>query len=208
MAVREGQERTVAVKKGNGAWRARKLLGADSFAGVARVLKSRDTASDQGTAPRTDKKRSASGNQKTGHSLVRTVFVGHSRGAYRGQRLAASQGSIVTACRRRCEDSISRWPSRTGLTWFLCSVRTISEMSTPVRGRAAAKSLPALSEPPAVGRVTAAVHGALVCFVLIVVAVHALGFQLGTAGGLELVVVLLLGAAGQVVWSGRAGGRG
>jgi len=81
-------------------------------------------------------------------------------------------------------------------------------MSTPVRGRAAAKSLPALSEPLAVGRVTAAVHGALVCFVLIVVAVHALGFQLRTAGDLELVVVLLLGAAGQVMWSGRAGGRG
>ncbi len=80
-------------------------------------------------------------------------------------------------------------------------------MSTPVRGRAAAKSLPALSEL-AVGQVTAAVHGALVCFVLIIVAVHALGFQLGTAGGLELVVVLLLGAAGQVVWSGGAGGRG
>jgi len=93
------------------------------------------------------------------------------------------------------------------LTWFLCGVGTIAEMSTPVRGRAAAKSLPALSELD-VARVTAAVHGTLVCFVLIVVALHALGFQLGTAADLELVGVLLLGAAGQVVWSGRAGGRG
>ncbi len=80
-------------------------------------------------------------------------------------------------------------------------------MSTPVRGRAAAKPLPALSEL-AVARVTAAVHGALVCLVLIVVALHALGFQLGPAGDLDLVGALLLGAASQVVWSGRTRGRG
>lgn len=79
-------------------------------------------------------------------------------------------------------------------------------MSTPSLGRAAARPLPALSEL-AVPRVTA-FHSALACFVLIVVAVHTLGFHLGTAGDLELGVALLLGAAGQVMWWRRAAGRG
>lgn len=80
-------------------------------------------------------------------------------------------------------------------------------MSTPVRGGAAAKSLPALSEV-ACGRVTAALHGALVCLLFIVVAVHAFGSQLRTAGDLRLVVGLVFGDAGLVMWSGRVGGGG
>jgi len=81
-----------------------------------------------------------------------------------------------------------------------------------VRGGAAARSLPALSEVAlsevAFGRVTAAFYGALVCLLFIVVAVHAFGSQLGTAGDLRLVVGRLFGAAGLVLWSGRVGGRG
>lgn len=164
-AVRDGQERTVAVKKGNGAWRARKFLGADSFAGVARVLKSQDTTSDRGTAPRTDKEAKRQRQSDAGHGLVHTAVVNLNRGAY---------GRPASRCLARVErdgaspevgsrvlDPISRRLRATVLTWFLCSGRTILEMSTPVRGRPA-KPLPGLSEL-AVGRVTAAVHGALVC---------------------------------------------
>lgn len=75
-----------------------------------------------------------------------------------------------------------------------------------MRGRATARSLPALSEV-VVEPLTAA-FGALVCFVLPVVAVRALGFQLGTVGDVELVGGLLLVAVGWVVWSGPTGERG
>ena len=80
-------------------------------------------------------------------------------------------------------------------------------MSTSsVRG-SGSTNRPALSEVT-VGRVTAAVHGAMVCFVLIGVVGHLAGHRLGLTGQLAVVGAFLTGAVALAVWARPPGWRG
>lgn len=81
-------------------------------------------------------------------------------------------------------------------------------MSTSSLGRPSKK--PAALSEVAVARVTAAVHGAMVCFVLVVVVSHLAGFHLGMIGQVALVATFLTGAgAGALAVGSRPrGGRG
>jgi len=106
----------------------------------------------------------------------------------------------------------------TALMLFLGSVGIVVQVSPTISGTSkdmTASSLgptgpkrrAALSEV-AVARVTAAVHGAMVCFVLAVLVGHLAGFHLGSIGQVALVGAFLTGAGALVVGSRPAGGCG
>lgn len=67
---------------------------------------------------------------------------------------------------------------------------------------------PAAPSEVVVARVIAAVHGAMVCFVLAVLVSHLAGLHLGLIGQVALVGAFLTGAGALAVRSRPHGGRG
>jgi len=106
----------------------------------------------------------------------------------------------------------------TVLMVFLCSVGIVVEVSTTLSGTSNDMTTSSLGRPgpkrsvavseAAVARFIAAVHGALVCFVLAVVVGHLAGLYLGLIGQVALVGAFLTGAGALAVRSWAAGGRG
>jgi len=101
---------------------------------------------------------------------------------------------------------------------FLCSVGIVVEVSTTLAGTSNDMTTSSLGRPGpkrraalskvVVARVNAAVHGALVCFVLAVVVGDLAGLHLDLIGQVALVGAFLTGAGALVLRSWAAGGRG
>ncbi len=108
----------------------------------------------------------------------------------------------------------------TVLMVFLCSVGIVVEVSTTLAGTSNDMTASSLGRPgpkrsvavseAAVARFIAAVHRALVCFVLAVVVAHRAGLHLDLIGQVALVGAFLIGAGAGVLAlrSWAAGGRG
>ena len=106
----------------------------------------------------------------------------------------------------------------TVLMVFLCSVGIVVEVSTTLAGTSNDMTTSSLGRPgpkrsvavseAAVARFIAAVHGALVCFVLAVVVAHRAGLHLDLIGQVALVGAFLTGAGALALRSWAAGGRG